>query len=168
MGSGVFMELISSHYDNIVSMFKSRLYGMGMQFDEDSFGEAFIKCHQKFGDNIITYETAIKYFWTVYINTVKTLLSVQTKYDVVSIDTIEDLAEDNSGQYAIRVYNKVMDVIEAEFGYESMMVYNLYKYHNWSINDLETAGYDCTDLSNRIKCIHKFIKTYCKQHKKSL
>ena len=141
---------------------------MNTIFDEDAFGEAFLKCYEKFGDSEITFDTAIKYFWTVYINTVKSTFINNSKHEMIPIDTMEDFIDENTNQYAVDIFNKAMDKVEEEFGEESMIVYSLYKYYNWSINDIEAAGYDCTDISNRIKTIHKFVKKYCKELKKSL
>lgn len=162
------MDLISVHYDEIRSLFRSRTYNMGMSFNEDLFGDAFIKCYQKFGDEHIDYDTAIKYFWVTYMNTVKSTFIIGSKYEIVSIDDIEDIAIDEAYQHRLDMCNEVLDAIESEYGTHDMMLYNLYKYYEWSESDLESAGYDCKGLKNKVKDIHKFAKTYVKKNKKSL
>jgi hypothetical protein len=57
-----------------------------------------------------------------------------------------------------------MTTVSEVFGEDDMMVYSLYKYYGWSENELIDAGYDCKDLNNRIKTIHKFVKSYCKKN----
>jgi uncharacterized protein YutD len=61
-----------------------------------------------------------------------------------------------------------MDIIKTKYGETDMMIYNLYKYHNWSEDDLKLAGYNCDNIKEKVKEIHKYIKSYCKEHKKSL
>ena len=58
----------------------------------------------------------------------------------------------------------VIDLITDKFGEHDMMMYMLYKFHNWSKDDLVESGYDITYIDTRIKEIHKFVKTYCKKH----
>lgn len=165
MNSGDFMGLIGHHYDKIVSLFKSRSYNLGVNFDEDLFGDAFIKCAYKFGEDIISYDVAIKYFWVVYLNTVKSQFINSQKINTVSIDEtpdIEDIFDINR-----QVYNMVMDAIVVKFGEDEMNVYRLYKYHNWTKEELISAGFDCNNLLERVKTIHKFVKEYSKEFKKS-
>lgn len=168
MKTGTFMDIISVHYDKIKSLFKTRLYNIDMNFDEDSFNDAFIKCAKKFGNSEISYDIVIKYFWVAYLNAIKSNLSKERKIDFVSLDEEIHDCIDEDDKYATNIYNIVMDAIESKYSEEDMMIYSLYKYHNWSKEDLIDAGYDCTDIDNRIKSIHKFVKTYCKKQLKSL
>lgn len=165
MTSGGFMDLIGIHYNKIVALFKSRSLKLDMQFDEDAFGDAFIKCAQKFGDTNITYDTAIKYFWVSYLNTVKSQFVNSLKYDIEHIDSALDVVYEES--YSETIYNTIMDAITIAFSEEDMNVYRLYKYHNWSKKELTEAGFNCDNLDNRIKVIHKFVKQYAKEYKKS-
>lgn len=163
------MDIISVHYTTIKSLFKTRSYNNGIQFDEDLFTDAFIKCAQKFGIDIITYDTCVKYYWTAYLNTAKTELYKQKQIDTLPLnEELHDCIDEDPHAYAINIYNIVMDAISEKFGEESMTIYSLYKYHGWSINDLMDEGYDCTELNTRIKEIHKFVKSYCKTRIKSL
>lgn len=158
------MDIIGVHYNEIKSLFKTRSYNTGVSFDEDSFNDAFIKCAQKFGNNEVTLELTIKYFWTAYLNTVKSNIAKDNKLETVSLDTeMHDCAEEDN-DYTINIYNIVMDAISTKFGEEQMMMYSLYKLHDWSKQDLEDSGYDMEDFEIRIKEIHKFVKTYCKKH----
>ena len=56
-----------------------------------------------------------------------------------------------------------MNAITIKYGKEDMMIYNLYKYHDWTENDLIAAGYDCDNLTKRIAAIHRFVKNYSKK-----
>lgn len=170
METDTFMNIIAHKYDNIVSLFKSRLYKMNMQFDVDLFNDTFIKCATKFKDDKITYETTIKYFWTSYLNTIKTDIIKSDKFITDSLDEeIHDCIDNTYNElydtdYAKDIYNVVMNAISVKYGEDEMTIYSLYKYHNWTEQDLILEGYDCTDLHNRIKKIHKFVKAYCKKH----
>lgn len=163
MNSGTFMDIIGCHYKNIVSLFKSR--SNAVEFDEDSFGDAFIKCVQRFGNEEISYEDAIRYFWVVYVNVCKNKFAYNTKHSTISIDDIDDIECESLD--SIDIYNQTMDIIEKEFGEEYMMIYSLYKYYGWTEEDLQNEGYDCTNLKDKIKEIHKYIKSYYKINKKS-
>ena len=164
------MDVVADNYTKIKSLFNSRLYNMSINFDEDLFNDAFIKCATKFGDEQITYEVTVKYFWIAYLNTIKTELTKIENSNVELLeedihdcidDTYNELYDDN---YAKNVYNTVMDAVTLKYGEEEMFVYSLYKYNNWSEQDLVDAGYDCTNLNTRIKKVHRFVKEYCKKH----
>lgn len=169
MNTGTFMDLISIHYKDIKNLFKSRSYNRNIDFDEDSFNDAFIKCAQRFGNEIINYDVSVKYFWIAYVNTYKNNKSnmhsdIQDEFDCSLHDTIDD----DDPSYAAYIYNIIMAAIKVAFSEDDMMIYSLYKYHNWSKQDLIDAGYDCKNLEIRIKTIHKFVKAYSKKHVKSL
>lgn len=63
MKTGTYMDLVSVHYDDFKKTFASRDNNRGRRFDEDSFNDAFIKCANRFGNNVITYDDALRYFW---------------------------------------------------------------------------------------------------------
>ena len=163
------MDLVASNYKEIKKLFKTRSYNMNYEFDEDSFNDAFIKCVNKFNSEEITYDTVLKYFWTSYINTVKTNLIKESNMHSEELDeelhdcidnTYNEFIDDD---YSKEVYNIIMNAITVKYGKEDMLIYSLHKYHDWTENDLIAAGYDITDLKNKIKTIHRFVKSYCKK-----
>lgn len=169
MKTGTFMDLVASNYKEIKKLFKTRSYNMNYEFDEDSFNDAFIKCVNKFNSEEITYDTVLKYFWTSYINTVKTNLIKESNMHSEELDeelhdcidnTYNEFIDDD---YSKKVYNIIMNAITVKYGKEDMLIYSLHKYHDWTENDLIAAGYDITDLKNKIKTIHRFVKSYCKK-----
>ena len=169
MKTGTFMDLVASNYKEIKKLFKTRSYNMNYEFDEDSFNDAFIKCVNKFNSEEITYDTVLKYFWTSYINTVKTNLIKESNMHSEELDeelhdcidnTYNEFIDDD---YSKEVYNIIMNAITVKYGKEDMLIYSLHKYHDWTENDLIAAGYDITDLKNKIKTIHRFVKSYCKK-----
>lgn len=166
MRTGTFMDIVGINYDTIKSLFSARLHNMGMPFDEDALNDAFIKCAQRFGNAVLDYNTVIKYYWVAYVNTIK---SSKPKLDCVSFDpdTHDCMDDTEDNVRAINIYNVVMDLVSDKFGEHDMMLYMLYKFHNWSKDDLVESGYDITYIDTRIKEIHKFVKTYCKKHVKS-
>jgi hypothetical protein len=166
-----FINIVAYKYDKIKSLFSSRLYNMDLYFDEDLFNDTIIKCHEKFGTSIIDYDTTIKYFWIAYLNTIKSDINKSNNISIESLDTeLHDCIDDIYNEfidedYAKDVYNIVMNAITAKYGKDDMIIYSLYKYHNWSEADLKSAGYDCKDLKEKIKTIHRFVKSYCKKIK---
>ena len=165
MKTGTFMDIVSVNYDTIKSLFKSRLHNTNIPFNEDTLNDAFIKCAQRFGNTILDYNTVIKYYWVAYINTIK---SSKPKLDCISFDSdIHDCIDNTDDGCTVNIYNMVIDLITDKFGEHDMMMYMLYKFHNWSKDDLVESGYDITYIDTRIKEIHKFVKTYCKKHIKS-
>lgn len=165
MRQGNFMDLISIHYKEIKTLFRARLKSNERPFDEDCFNDAFIKCAQRFGNNVITYDDAIKYFWTAFINTYKGSQSKASREFIESIEGSDfDCIDDEDPSCAKYIYNIVMNAVEEAFGENDMMIYSLFKYHGWTENELIEAGYDCTNLNIRVKTIHKFVKAYCKKH----
>lgn len=170
MKTGTFMDIVGINYDTIKSLFKSRLHNMNIPFNEDALNDAFIKCAQRFGNTMLDYNTVIKYYWVAYINTIK---SNKPKLDCISIDSdihdcIDNTMYSTDELHAINIYNIVTDLITDKFGEHDMMIYMLYKFHNWPKDDLVESGYDITYIDTRIKEIHKFVKTYCKKYIKSI
>lgn len=169
MNNGTYMDIVGVHYKDIKTLFKSRLHNNEQQFDEDSFNDAFIKCANRFGNAIITYDNAVRYFWVAYVNTVKGTRSKALSRLMESLDDEElDCIDDDDPTFAKHIYNIIMAAITEAFSEEDMMIYSLYKYHNWTEKDLTDAGYDCKNLEIRIKTIHKFVKAYSKKNMKSL
>jgi hypothetical protein len=165
MKQGNFMDIISIHYKEIKMLFRKRIQSKKQSFDEDCFNDAFIKCAQRFGNKTISYDEAVKYFWVAYVNTYKGSHSKASREFIESIDGSDfDCIDDEDPSYAKYVYDIVMTTVSEVFGEDDMMVYSLYKYYGWSENELIDAGYDCKDLNNRIKTIHKFVKSYCKKN----
>ena len=177
MKYGEFMHLIADDYDNIISIIVSRsVKCYNMDFDEDIFGESFIKCAQRFGEEKISYDDAIKYFWVVYLNGMKSKFIADSKINHINIEEFEeDYTEKSIEEHLIykesdleksEFYNRVMDAISEEFGEEDMHLYRLYKHHNWTLEEISNIGISCSNFSDRIKAINKFIKTFKNTKKK--
>lgn len=162
MKTGAFMTLIADNYDDVIKLFKSLSFKTGIDFDEDSFQEAFIKCAKKFGNEQISYDDATKYFWTAYINTAKSELIHNNKFSYIDSEEIKDDILDEEYEDYSDVYITIMNAIKKKFGTEDMKMYQLYKLNNWTIEELENADIDCEDILNRVKRIEKFLKSYRK------
>jgi hypothetical protein len=163
MKTGTFMDIIGFHYNDIKSLFTSRIVNDDRKFDEDAFNTAFIKCAQKFGENIITYEDAVKYYWIAFNNTSKNNEAYNHKlelYDEFS-DYFSEEQDDADLEY---FYHTVMDAISQTFDENDMHIYNLHICHGWSKEEIKDAGYDCKKFESKIKAIHEFVKEYCKTH----
>lgn len=164
MNTGTFMDIVGFHYTNIKKLFISRIINDNRKFDEDSFNTAFIKCANKFGEDIITYEDAIKYFWIAFNNTSKNNEFYNHKlelYDEFS-DYFSEEQDDADLEY---FYNTIMDAIAETFDENDMYVYNLHVCYGWPKEDIENAGYNCNKFEHKINAISEFIKEYCKSHK---
>jgi hypothetical protein len=164
MERGTFMDIVSIHYKDIKNTFICRSVKSKGVFDEDSFNDAFIKCAEHFGESVINFDDAIKYFWVSYVNTKISNYKNSSKYsqyEELSEDIIDDTDEGGTKYF----YDRVMDAISEVFGENDMMVYSLYMYHNWSKEELEQDGYICNNLDAKIKLIHKFVKQYTKKKK---
>lgn len=164
MDRGTFMDIVGIHYGDIKKLYASRDIKNDKHFDEDSFNDAFIKCAAHFKNETITYEDAIRYFWVAYTNTCKNTYSNAVELEE---SHYEDLTTEESDSAKL-IYDDVMNAIAERYDEDDMMMYSLYKYHDWTKEELEDQGYDCTDLESRIKDIHKFAKQYCKNKYKSL
>lgn len=155
----MFMDIISAHYKEIKTLFKTR----SNDFDEDSFNDAFIKCAQRFANEIIDYDVAIKYFWIAYVNTHRANIFKDHNDIKDSLDDdLHDRIDEDETSYAQRIYDIVMDAIAVAFSEDDMMIYSLYKYHGWTEKELIDAGFDCKNLKVRISTIHRFVKAYSK------
>jgi hypothetical protein len=162
MKTGAFMTLIADNYDDVIKLFKSLSRKTCIDFDEDSFQEAFLKCAKKFGSEQITYDEATKYFWAAYLNTAKSELVHDNKFSYIDSEEIKDEIIDETDDDYSDLYIDVMNAIQKKFGKEDSQIYILYKYHDWTEDDLIATGYDCENFTERIKKIHRFVKSYKK------
>ena len=164
MDKGTFMDIVGVHYKDIKQLFISRDLKKGLYFNEDSFNTAFIKCVEQYGNDIIEYDDVIKYFYVAYKHTRDSELLHNKKFELCEEFEDDDIIEENYDSYAEEIYEIVMNAVKMTFGDEDMMIYSLYKYHNWSKEDLENEGYDCFDFDKRIDTIHRFVIKYCKKN----
>jgi len=169
MNAGTFMDIISVHYKDIRKLFTNRLINQAIKFDDDSFNDAFIKCAQHFGNEQITYDDAIKYFYVAFTNTIRGNV-IKTKknlsYDELDESIEDDTDDDDHTQFAKYFYDTIMSAITEAFNENDMMIYSLYKYNDWTKQDLIDSGYDCKNFDVRIKNIHRFVKEYVKSDAK--
>jgi hypothetical protein len=163
MTTGSFMDIIGVHYKDIKNLFTSRDVKNGIRFNEDSFNTAFIKCVEQFGDKIVEYDDVVKYFYVTYKHIRDTELTYYSKITVQD-EFEDDIIDDEDEDYAKYVYETVMLAVSNTFGEDDMMMYSLYKYHDWTKEELENDGYDCIDFDERINTIHRFMKKFCKKN----
>ena len=162
MNTGTFMEIVGAHYRELKTLFTTRDKRHNIPFNEDSFNTAFIKCVERFGDTIIGYDDVVKYFYVAYKHTHENELIHNNRYELC--EEFGDIIDEDELKYARDIYDLVMGAVEKSFGRDEMMVYSLHKYHGWTKEDLESEGYDCTNLDERIKNIHRFVKQYSKKN----
>lgn len=160
MKTGTFMDIVGIYYDDIKRLYTSRDVNRGKSFDEDSFNDAFIKCAKRFGNELISYEDVIKYFWIAYINT----RSKSTDKKIIEFCDEYPEIEEDSESFSSQLYNIVMNAVENAFSENDMMIYSLYKYHGWSKQDIMSSGYNCENFEIKIKNIHRFVKEFCKKN----
>lgn len=170
MCENTFMGIVATHYDELKRLFKSRLYDTNLQFDDDIFCDAILKCATKFGNRIVSYDDVIKYFWTAVLNNTKLSKYTDKKLDTIELnEQLHDCIDNTYNElydedYTINIYNTIMDAITVKYGVELMELYSLHKFHGWTKEDLVQAGYNCNNFETTIKEIHKFVKAYGKKH----
>lgn len=148
------MDIVAIHYDDIKRIYTLRDNNKKQKFDEDSFNEAFIKCASKFGNNIITYDDAIKYFWIAYSNTYKSSKTNKfIEFDIDAHDYIDNTYNENIDTLVSDIFNN----IEKKFGKNNRDAYELYICQNWKINDIINKGIVDKDFPNTLKRIKRFI-----------
>ena len=144
MENGTFIDIVSIKYKDIRISFNNWSKNRQLVFDEDSFNDAFIKCADHFKDTIITYNDAIKYFWTAYIHTVMN----NKKHNSFSTELSEsiDVIDSNYNEDIDTLYNIIIKDIQQKFGNNAVQLI-----HNHFIHSTEDK------LLSRKIC--KYIKT---------
>jgi hypothetical protein len=144
MENGTFIDIVSIKYKDIRISFNNWSKNRQLVFDEDSFNDAFIKCADHFKDTIITYNDAIKYFWTAYIHIVMNNKK-HNKFSTELSDIIDVI--DIEYNYNIdTMYDTIIDDIQQKFGNNAVQLI-----HNHFIHSTEDK------LLSRKIC--KYIKT---------
>lgn len=157
METMTFVDVVSFNYKDIKTLFQNRSIKRHLMFDEDAFNDAFIKCAEHFENELISYDTAIKYFWTAYIHIVlnhKIHDAHSTGYS--DIYDCEDIIYNIDIDY---IYNAIINDVKNKFGDEGVNV--LFSYLNKQpISDKNMAKRICKYI--KIKYKELVIDTLCK------
>ena len=167
--AGRFADIIASDYNNITKKFEHGLKSKGYTFDEDIFMDTFISCNNTLGDKILSSEEAIKYFWSSYINKLKTISS-QKEY-LVYIDDMNDgecedpwegldIADTHYDSYVDDLYNYIMNAVKDKYGEEEAKIFDLHINNGVHTKTLVDMGYKDVNFEYLVKKIKRYIKTH--------
>lgn len=149
MENGTFIDIVSIKYKDIRISFNNWSKNRQLVFDEDSFNDAFIKCADHFKDTIITYNDAIKYFWTAYIHTVMN----NKKHNSFSTELSEsiDVIDSNYNEDIDKLYNIIIKDIQQKFGDDAVQLIHNHFIHN--TKDKQLSRKICKYIKTKYKGI---------------
>lgn len=162
--TNTFANIVAENYSEIKRNFISGLKGKSYKFDEDILSDTFISCNTSLKDKLLTKEDAIKYFWTSYINKLKS----QPVRNTVYIDEIVTLDEDCNANYddfgfvaeydndIDDIYNYILDKLYEKFGEYFTNIWKQHVCDNKKTNDL-IVEYSDSDLNYQFKKIRRYI-----------
>ena len=146
-----FSDLVRMNYDSIVQNFKSGLKRQGYVYDEDVMNDAFISCVNALKDKLMTQDEAIKYYWTSYINKLKTE-SKRKYYEEVWDEEDEELEEELMNiadtpynDIPDKIYSIIIPAVYEEYGDRLGYIWEQYTCYGKSPKELKAMGYDDVD-----------------------
>lgn len=123
-----FTDIVSFNYKDIKTLFYSRMTKRHLKFDEDAFNDAFIKCAMHFENEYISYDEAIKYFWTAYIHTVLNY-KLHDSHSTEYLPELYDQIDNEYNQNIDELYDIIITDIKNEFGDDGVLTVINYLNH---------------------------------------
>lgn len=160
MNDRTFAEIIAENFEEIRRNFKTGSINKGYPWDEDILNDAFISCNSALKDKCLSKTDALKYFWTSYVNKIKTKLSKQD-YTISLDDCDVDEIEDTHNYDVDRIYDIIIESIQDKFGLRKAYIWDLYVCRGMSAKKIRNMGFN--DVDNFIY-FNRQIKRYIKNH----
>ena len=167
-----FADIVADNYDNILENFKRGLKNKGYSFDEDVFMDTFISCNTTLNNKKLNKEEAIKYFWTSYVNKLKTLSS-QNSNTVY----IEDMFVRNENDFGDPwdelniidstyneniddLYDLIISLLKEKYGERELNICDLHVCRGVHTKELIDMGYTDIDFEYLTKKMKRYIKNH--------
>lgn len=168
-----FANIIAEYYNEIKRKFISGLKDKGYKFDEDILSDTFISCNTALKEKLLTKEEAVKYFWTSYINKIKS----QPARNIIYMDEITPINEEDEyieydefgavSEYNMdidNIYNYILDKVEEKFGIDIVNVWTKHVCDNKKISELREE-YNDVNVEYQIKKVRKYVDKLIKTDK---
>lgn len=163
-----FADIVADNFYEIINNFKRGLKSKGFGYDEDILTDTFISCNNTLKDKLITKEEGIKYFWTAYLNKLKT--HSQQKSNTVYIDDLTydgeveceelNIIDESYNRDIDILYDYIMDRVRLEFGEKEATIFELHVCKGIHTKELEEMGYTGINFVYLTKKIKRFIKNH--------
>lgn len=165
-----FADIVADNFYEIRDNFKKGLKGKGYKYDEDVLSDAFISCNTALKDKYLTKEEAVKYYWTAYINKLKSKSAKNSNIVYISDisyndDIFEqykdiDVIDEQYNEDVDILYNYIMSKVEEKYGEYETRIFDLHICQGVHTKELIKMGY--TDVN--FEYLTKKIKRYIKNH----
>jgi hypothetical protein len=165
-----FADIVADNFYEIRDNFKRGLKGKGYEYDEDVLSDAFISCNLSLKDKYLTKEEAVKYYWTSYINKLKTKSSKplntvyisDISYDDDVFDQYKDIdvIDEQYNEDIDILYNYIMNKVVEKYGEYEARIFELHICQGIHTKDLIAMGYVDVNFEYLIKKIKRYIKTH--------
>jgi hypothetical protein len=177
MGAGDTFHFADIVADNLVEIqrdFKRNLKCKGFEYNEDAFQDTFISCNNTLINKKLTKVEGIKYFWTAYLNKLKSSTSQNSntvyiaelsRHDEDSwgpYNEYEDIDEvDEQYNYDIdNLYNYIIDSVKNKYGERETKIFELHVCQGVHTKDLINMGYNDVNFEYLTKKIKRYINTH--------
>lgn len=165
-----FADIVADNFYEIRNNFKRGLKGKGYEYDEDVLSDAFISCNTALKDKYLTKEEAVKYYWTAYINNLKSksAKNSNTIYisDISYNDNIFeqykdiDIMDEQYNEDVDILYNYIMSKVEEKYGEYETRIFELHICQGVHTKELIEMGYTDVNFEYLTKKIKRYIKTH--------
>lgn len=163
-----FADIVADNFYEIRDNFKRGLKSKGFGYDEDILSDTFISCNLALKDKLMTKEEGIKYFWTAYLNKLKT--HAQQKSNTVYIDDLTfggeiecpelDIIDETYNKDIDILYDYIMDNIRTKFGKEEADIFEMHICKGIHTKELEEMGYTNINFVYLTKKIKRYINNH--------
>lgn len=169
MNKKCFQDIVAEDFTEICRNFQLGLPKKGFQYDEDVMSDVYLSCFNALKDKLLTKEEAIKYYWTAYINKMKTIASKQNfivSFEDVLEEDIEDVPYNNSTD---SIYQIITNELQDKFGVRTAIIWELHACHGMTTKEIKNMGYvKDTNLAYLSKKMKRYIKNHIIQENEKL
>ena len=179
-GTFKFVDIVADNFYEIRSIFKRNLKGKGFEFNEDILTDTFISCNNTLKDKRLTKNDGIKYFWTAYLNKLKT--SASQNNNTVYIAELSYHDEDSWGPYneyedidiiddvynsdIDKLYDYIMGAVKDKYGEIESEIFELHVCKGIHTKELIRMGYTDINFEYLVKKIKRYINTHVVKNNK--
>lgn len=157
-----FSNIIAENFQEICCNFKIGLKKKGYIYVEDLMNDAFISCCKALQDKEITKQEALRYYWTAYINKLKTHM---IKYDLFDLcdemEKYEDIEVEKYNDIPDQIYNIIITELQDNYGLKKAFIWEQYTCSGKTTKEI--VGMGITNVPNMMY-FSKQVKRYIKNH----
>lgn len=156
-----FIDIVAENFGEIQNNFKVAAKNKGYPYNEDIMNDAFISCLQSLKNKVLTKSEALKYYWTSYVNKIKSNYRYSNYIEYINVDDIDSIDDEVYDDAIDQIYDIVLNEIRDKFGIKDAYIWELYNCKGKSAKEIRAMGFNSID---NFVYFNRKIKRYILNH----